>query len=47
MHDDGVRLFVEVGPSSNLTAFVSDILIDRQFVAFPPTYAARAASSSF
>jgi len=35
MHDDGVRLFVEVGPSSNLTAFVSDILIDREFVALP------------
>lgn len=35
MHDDGVRLFVEVGPSSNLTAFVNDILIDREFVALP------------
>jgi 3-oxoacyl-(acyl-carrier-protein) synthase/malonyl CoA-acyl carrier protein transacylase/phosphopantetheinyl transferase (holo-ACP synthase) len=33
MHDDGVRLFVEVGPSANLTAFVNDILIDRDFVA--------------
>jgi acyl transferase domain-containing protein/phosphopantetheinyl transferase len=32
MHDDGVRLFVEVGPSSNLSAFVNDILIDRDFV---------------
>jgi acyl transferase domain-containing protein/phosphopantetheinyl transferase (holo-ACP synthase) len=28
MHEDGVRLFVEVGPSANLTAFVNDILID-------------------
>ena len=35
MHDDGVRLFVEVGPSSNLTAFVNDILIDREFVTLP------------
>lgn len=26
MHDDGVRVFVEVGPSGNLTAFVNDIL---------------------
>ncbi|MBS0445542.1 MAG: acyltransferase domain-containing protein [Proteobacteria bacterium] len=35
MHDDGVRIFVEVGPSSNLTAFVNDILIDRDYVALP------------
>ena len=33
MHDDGVRVFVEVGPSGNLTAFVNDILADREFVA--------------
>ncbi|GAB4035381.1 MAG: beta-ketoacyl synthase N-terminal-like domain-containing protein [Rubrivivax sp.] len=33
MHDDGVRLFVEVGPSSKLTAFVNDILIDRDYTA--------------
>ena len=33
MHDDGVRLFVEVGPSAKLTAFVNDILIDREFTA--------------
>ena len=33
MHDDGVRLFVEVGPSSKLTAFVNDILIDRECAA--------------
>ncbi len=26
LYDDGVRLFVEVGPRGNLTAFVSDIL---------------------
>ena len=33
MHDDGVRLFVEVGPSANLTAFVQDILGDRDYTA--------------
>jgi acyl transferase domain-containing protein len=33
MHDDGVEMFIEVGPSANLTAFVQDILKDRQFVA--------------
>lgn len=33
MHDDGVRLFVEVGPSSKLSAFVNDILIDRDYSA--------------
>jgi len=33
MHADGVRLFLEVGPSANLTAFVNDILIDRDYVA--------------
>jgi len=33
MHDDGVTHFVEVGPSANLTAFVNDILVDRDFLA--------------
>jgi acyl transferase domain-containing protein/phosphopantetheinyl transferase (holo-ACP synthase) len=33
MHDDGVRIFVEVGPSANLTAFVNDILIERDYLA--------------
>ncbi|MCK7501610.1 MAG: acyltransferase domain-containing protein [Comamonadaceae bacterium] len=33
MHDDGVRLFVEVGPSGNLSAFVGDILIERDALA--------------
>jgi acyl transferase domain-containing protein len=31
MHADGVSLFVEVGPSANLTAFVQDILGSREF----------------
>jgi len=29
LHDDGVRLFVEVGPSANLTGFVEDALKGR------------------
>lgn len=33
MHDDGVRLFVEVGPSAKLTAFVGDILVDHEHTA--------------
>lgn len=33
MHDDGVRWFIEVGPSANLTAFVNDILAGRDYVA--------------
>lgn len=35
MHDDGVRLFVEVGPSAKLSAFVNDVLIDREYVVLP------------
>ena len=31
LHDEGVRLFVEVGPRGNLTAFVEDILRGRPF----------------
>lgn len=33
MHADGVRWFIEVGPSGNLTAFVNDILAGREFMA--------------
>ncbi|MCD2343232.1 polyketide synthase dehydratase domain-containing protein [Ideonella azotifigens] len=33
MHDDGVRWFIEVGPSANLTAFVNDILAGREYTA--------------
>ena len=32
MYEDGVRFFVEVGPSANLSAFVGDILSGRPFV---------------
>jgi acyl transferase domain-containing protein/phosphopantetheinyl transferase len=33
MFDDGVRCFVEVGPSGNLTAFVDDVLADQAHLA--------------
>lgn len=33
MHDDGVRLFVEVGPRGNLTAFTEDILRNKPALA--------------
>lgn len=33
MYADGVRIFVEVGPRGNLTAFTTDILRGRSFVA--------------
>jgi acyl transferase domain-containing protein/phosphopantetheinyl transferase (holo-ACP synthase) len=33
MHADGVRYFIEVGPSGNLTAFVNDILAGREYLA--------------
>lgn len=35
MYDAGVRIFVEVGPRSNLTAFVDDILRGRPYLAVP------------
>ncbi len=35
MHDDGVRIFLEVGPSGNLVSFVNDILAGREFLALP------------
>ena len=35
LHDDGVRLFVEVGPRGNLCGFVDDILRRREHVAVP------------
>jgi malonyl CoA-acyl carrier protein transacylase/4'-phosphopantetheinyl transferase EntD len=35
MHGDGVRYFVEVGPSGNLTAFVNDILAGDEYLALP------------
>ena len=33
MHSDGVRYFVEVGPSGNLSAFVNDILSGKEYLA--------------
>jgi acyl transferase domain-containing protein/phosphopantetheinyl transferase len=35
MYADGVRLFVEVGPRGNLTAFVDDILRGQTYAAIP------------
>jgi acyl transferase domain-containing protein/phosphopantetheinyl transferase len=35
MYDDGLRIFVEVGPRGNLTAFVDDILRGRPHLAVP------------
>ncbi|MEK6675816.1 MAG: beta-ketoacyl synthase N-terminal-like domain-containing protein [Planctomycetota bacterium] len=33
MHDDGVRIFIEVGPRQNLTNFIGDSLRDREHLA--------------
>jgi len=35
MYHDGVRHFIEVGPSGNLTAFVNDILAGQEYLALP------------
>ncbi len=35
MYADGVRYFIEVGPSGNLSAFVNDILAGRDYLALP------------
>lgn len=32
MHDDGIQYFIEVGPSGNLTAFVNEILSDKEYL---------------
>lgn len=41
MHADGVRLFVEVGPRGNLTAFVGDILRKQEHLAASINIASR------
>lgn len=41
MHAAGVRLFVEVGPRGNLSAFVEDILRGKRFAALPANVARR------
>jgi acyl transferase domain-containing protein len=43
MHDDGIRIFVEVGPRGNLTSFVDDILKGREYLAVPSNVASRPA----
>jgi acyl transferase domain-containing protein/phosphopantetheinyl transferase len=35
LYDDGVRIFVEVGPRGNLSAFIEDILRGRPMIAVP------------
>ena len=35
MHDDGIRIFLEVGPNAHLTGFVNDTLKGREFAAIP------------
>ncbi len=35
MYEDGCRIFLEVGPKGNLTAFVDDILRGRDYIAVP------------
>lgn len=35
LYDEGVRIFIEVGPRGNLTAFVDDILRKRPYLAIP------------
>ena len=35
MYDDGVEIFLEVGPSGNLVSFVNDILAGNDFLALP------------
>lgn len=32
MHQDGIRYFLEVGPSGNLSAFVNDILAGKEYI---------------
>lgn len=41
MYEDGVRTFIEVGPSSVLTSFVNDILQDRDHTALPSNHPRR------
>jgi acyl transferase domain-containing protein/phosphopantetheinyl transferase len=41
MHADGVRVFLEVGPRGNVTAFVDDILGGRPYVAIPANVSRR------
>ena len=35
MYADGVRIFVEVGPKSNLSGFVDDVLRGKPHIAIP------------
>lgn len=47
LYDDaGVRIFVEVGPKGNLTAFVDDILGDQPYLAVPANLSRRTGIAS-
>ncbi len=35
MHEDGIRIFLEVGPKAHLTGFVSDTLKGKEFLSLP------------
>lgn len=41
MHDDGVRIFLEVGRRGNLTGVVDDILVGRRYTAIPGNLTSR------
>jgi acyl transferase domain-containing protein len=45
MYDDGVRIFVEVGPNGNLTSFVQDTLGRNSYVAVAANVHARSGTS--
>lgn len=45
MYDDGVHIFIEVGPRGNLTSFVDDILKKRPYIAVPTNLHRRSGTS--
>ena len=47
MYEDGIRIFVEVGPKGNLTSFVNDTLRGRQHIAVPSNLQQRSGISQF
>jgi acyl transferase domain-containing protein/phosphopantetheinyl transferase len=47
MYEDGIRMFLEVGPKANLTSFVNDTLRGRQHIAVPSNLPQRSGISQF
>ncbi len=45
LHDDGVRILIEVGPRGNLTSFVEDILRGERFLTAPVNVVRRSGTS--